>query len=204
MRRATFFVSVYCLFTTMIGAQTLTEFGAASAGSVVGGASGKSVSDGINNIFGKLGQQTVRAAGTDAAPKKDASALTVAPGVARDVDTVVPAPPLPVGHSKVRPHAPELPVATNFDAPVPFAATTMADAMPLQPILPPPTMTPESLKRVTLGMSRREVLKLGEPSSRISMFDDGHMVETFSYRADGQRFGLVQVQDGIVAKVEAK
>lgn len=181
----------------------MTEFGAATAGSVVGGASGKSVSDGINSIFGKLNQQTVRAAGTDPAPKKETSALTVAPGVARDVDTMVPAPPISGGHAKAK-SAAALPVASNFDAPVPFAPATMMDAMPSQPIPPPPSMTPESFKSVTVGMQRADVLKLGAPSSRVSMSDDGHLMETFSYRADGQRFGVIQVQDGVVAKVEAR
>lgn len=206
MRRGTLYSFVFLSVTWQIAglahAQTMTEFGAATAGSVVGGASGKSVSDGINSIFGKLNQQTVRAAGTDPAPKKETSALTVAPGVARDVDTMVPAPPS-AGHAKAKP-APALPIATKFDPPVPFAPASLADALPSPPLPPPPSMTPESLKRVTIGMHRAELLRLGDPSSRVSMFDDGHLVETFSYRADGQRFGRIEVQDGIVAKVEAK
>ena len=47
------------LFITAIScAQTLTEFGAVAAESAVGGASGKSVSNGITAIFGKVDQQT--------------------------------------------------------------------------------------------------------------------------------------------------
>ena len=65
-------------------------------------------------------------------------------------------------------------------------------------------MTPESLKQVTVGMSRADVLKLGDPSSRVAMFEGGHMVETFSYRVDGRRFGIVRVQDGAVAKIDAQ
>jgi hypothetical protein len=195
-------------------AQNMTDFGAATAGAVVGGASGKSVSDGLTAIFGKVDQQTVKAAGKetstksdgaksdrDTAVKKDAPALTVSPGVARDVDTGVPPPP------PVRPIArqePTLPVAANFVTPPPFAPSTMADALPLAPIPPPPTMTPESLKQVSVGMSRADVLKLGDPSSRIAMFEGGHMVETFSYRAEGQRFGIVRLQDGAVAKIDGQ
>jgi hypothetical protein len=51
-------------------------------------------------------------------------------------------------------------------------------------------------------MTRAEVLKLGDPSSRIAMFEDGHMTETFSYRAGGQRFGRLQLQDGAVVKID--
>lgn len=190
----------------------MTEFGAAVAGSTVGGVAGKSVSDGITSIFGKVNQQTVKAAGKETAAKetaakgitanKDAPTLTLAPSVARDVDTGVPPPPPPAGH--LMRQASALPVAANIGGPVPFAPSTMADALPLAPIPPPPAMTPESLKQVTVGMSRAEVLKLGDPSSRVAMFDDGHMVETFSYRADGQRFGMVRMQDGAVAKIEAQ
>lgn len=187
-------------------AQTMTEFGAAAAGSALGGANGKSVNDGISNIFGKLNQQTAKAAGKETAPKKDAPAPVVAkdvtPSVTRDIDTGVPPPP-PLAHSGARQES-TLPVAANFVTPVPFAPSTMAEALPLVPIPPPPTMTPESLKQVSLGMSRTDVLKLGDPSSRIAMFEGGHMVETFSYRADGQRFGIVRLQDGAVAKIDAQ
>ncbi len=184
----------------------MSEFGAVTAGTVIGGASGKAVSDGINTIFGKVNQQTVKAAGkeTDAkkavAAKKDLPALTVSPPVAHDVDTGVPGPPPLVGHSFPR-QEPALPVATNFVPDVPFSPATMTDALPAQPIPPPPVMTPEALQQVTVGMSRAEVLKRGDPSSRVAMFEGGHMVETFSYRANGQRFGAVRVQDGAVASI---
>jgi hypothetical protein len=222
LRRTTLFLAVPLfaigsLSVATLFAQTMTEFGAAAAGATVGGASGKSVSDGINGIFGKLNQQTVKAAGKETPAKKETPALketetkvtatreapvlTLSPSVARDVDSGVPAPP-PVHFA---PHqAPPAPVAANIPPPIPFPASTMADALPMQPIPPPPTMTPEGLKQVTVGMSRNEVLKLGDPSSRVAMFDDGHMVETFSYRADGQRFGVVRMQDGAVAKIETK
>lgn len=183
------FSFVFGLNTGIAKAQTMTEFGVAAAGSAVSGTSGKSVGDGIANIFGKVNQQTAKAAGKDI--------------TGRDVDTGVPPPPPPAGHPVAR-QEPTLPVAANFMPPVPFAPFTMADALPSAPIPPPPTMTPESLKQVTVGMSRAEVLKLGDPSSRVAMFEDGHMVETFSYRADGQRFGIVRMQDGTVAKIETR
>jgi hypothetical protein len=192
------------------GAQTMTEFGAATAGSVVGGASGKSVSDGINSIFGKVNQQTAKAAGTEAAPKKkEAAAPAAAPAVAPSATTSAATGmdagvPLPPPARTIERQAPSAPLAANIMQPPPFVPGTMADALPSTPIPPPPTMTPESLRGVTIGMSRAEVLKLGDPSSRIAMIEDGHMVETFSYRANRERFGFVKVQDGSVAKVEVK
>ena len=50
----------FLLINAFAFAQNLTEFGAVAAGSAVGGASGKSVSNGINAIFGKVDQQTAK------------------------------------------------------------------------------------------------------------------------------------------------
>ena len=52
----------FLLINAIAFGQTLTEFGAVAAGSAVGGASGKAVSNGINAIFGKVDQQTAKAA----------------------------------------------------------------------------------------------------------------------------------------------
>jgi hypothetical protein len=202
-------IALLLLLGGMAGAQTMTEFGAVAAGSAVGGAGGKAVSDGINNIFGKVGQQAVKAAGKESAAskQKETPALTVGPGVARDVDTGVPAPPPEAGHAAVgrRPAAPVPPVnAASVAVPVPFTPATLADAIPSEPIAPPPVMTPEALQQVTPGMSRADVLKLGVPASKIAMFEDGHYSETFSYRAEGQRFGIVRLQEGTVVAVETK
>ena len=203
-------IALILLAGGMAGAQSMTEFGAAAAGSTVGGASGKAVSDGINNIFGKVGQQTVKAAGKESTASKEAKetkeppALAVAPAVARDVDTGVPAPPPEAGRPVVRKATVAPPALNAANDPVPFSAPTIADAMPAQPIPPPPTMTPEALKQVTSGMSRADVLKLGDPASKIAMFEEGHYVETFSYRAGGQRFGRVRLQDGAVVTIEGQ
>ena len=55
-------------------AQSLTEFGAAAAAGATGGAAGKSVSDGIDKIFGKVNDQTKAAAKTDPSQQKTAPA----------------------------------------------------------------------------------------------------------------------------------
>ena len=112
--------------------------------------------------------------------------------VASNVDTSVPPPPpLPVTAPARKVAAEPSALYNPWDAP--FALFTMADALPANPLPPPPTMTPESFRQVSAGMTRAEVLKLGDPSSRIAMFEDGHMVETFSYRAGGQRFGAAAI-----------
>ena len=88
----------FLLINAIAFGQNLTEFGAVAAGSTVGGASGKSVSNGITAIFGKVDQQTAKAAAKE--PKKEkepqAEALKVAPGSAhRRRPGGVPLPPRP-------------------------------------------------------------------------------------------------------------
>jgi hypothetical protein len=34
------------------------------------------------------------------------------------------------------------------------------------------------------------------------MFDDGHLVEIYSYHENGQRFGAVRLSDGAVSSIE--
>src|SRR6266853_1870576 len=91
--------------------QTLTEFGAVSAGSTVGGASGKSVSNGITAIFGKVNEQTTKAAG-----KKEESAppaLKLGPGLPKEDAGGVPLPPpLSSGRSLTAPQLPSVAQAT--------------------------------------------------------------------------------------------
>src|SRR5580765_1290948 len=82
------------LFITAIAfAQTMTEFGAVAAGSAVGGASGKSVSNGITAIFGKVDQQAAKETKKEKEPQPEA--LKVAPGSPVADPGSVPLPPAP-------------------------------------------------------------------------------------------------------------
>jgi hypothetical protein len=187
------------LFITAISfAQTMTEFGAVAAGSAVGGASGKSVSNGINAIFGKVDQQTARAAKETKREKEpQVEALKVAPGAPVADPGGVPLPPAP-------------PVKRSAPAPVPVAQyvppseiariSSWADVAPTLP--PPAVMSPEDLRSVSTGMTRADVLRLGVPSSKITMFEDGHVVEQYSYHQNGQKFGGLKLTDGVVSSVQ--
>ncbi len=71
------------------------------------------------------------------------------------------------------------------------------------PALPPPAvMSPEDLRSVSLGTTRADVLKFGAPSSKITTFDDGHVVEIYSYHQNGQKFGGLTLTDGVVSSVQ--
>src|ERR1700722_3157158 len=83
--------------TTPAFAQNLTEFGAVAAGSTLGGAGGKPVSNGISAIFGKVDHQTAKAAGKETTNENElqAAALKADP-------SGVPPPPSPTVKSNTR------------------------------------------------------------------------------------------------------
>jgi hypothetical protein len=189
----------FLLITAITFAQNLTEFGAIAAGSTVGGASGKSVSNGITAIFGKVDQQTAKAAAKE--PKRETEpqteALKVAPGTPQADPGGVPLPPGP----PVKRAAPAPRPVAQFVVPAEIARiSSWADVAPVLP--PPPVMSPENLRSVSLGATRSDVLKLGAPSSKITMFEDGHVVEQYSYHQNGQKFGGIKLTDGVVSSVQ--
>ncbi|MSV34731.1 MAG: hypothetical protein EXQ47_03935 [Bryobacterales bacterium] len=184
------------IFAGVAFAQNLTEFGAAAAVGSVGGASGKKVTDGLTAILEKVEQQTAKAAKSDKTPVEPA--LELAPGVVRDETGGVPLPPPPAGRRSLTP--PQLPLAKLL-LPAEIAESFVATT----PVLPPPPeMSREGLQNVSAGMNRADVLRLGAPASKITMFENGHLSETYSYRQQGQKVGTVRLTDGAVAAVEVQ
>jgi hypothetical protein len=210
-------------FAGGMSAQSLSEFGAAAAGGATGGAAGKKVSEGITAIFGKVDKQTADAA----KQTKPTAAKTAAPAVASAApsaptasSTIIPSPPKPAktlvkkaekddGYSLVPPPPPIRRVAIGkpLETPVRMVAQApVAAAVPAAPIPvpPPPPVTSEDLRRITPGINREDLLKLGAFASRITMVDDGHLAETFRYTSNGLTVGVVRVNDGVVAAVELR
>jgi hypothetical protein len=188
---------------TSLYGQAIMDATAAAAGGIAGGAAGKKVNDGLNKVLGNVATQTAKAAG-DAktkpvavvqAPPTVAAApaaplLEVGPGVPKSGG--VPLPPVPHG------------VAVQKPAPAPVPPPVLI-AEPPPPPPPPPEATAEDLKNVAAGTNRDDLLKLGAPASRITMFDDGHLQETFRYYAHGPNgdtpIGVVRLVDGSVSSV---
>jgi hypothetical protein len=210
--------------------QTMTEFGAAAAAGTVGGAAGKGVSDGVTSIFGKLDQQTKAAAKQDPdKAKQQQASVTSAPQAtvssatpsAAPQSAPVPTPrPRPTSKSTlppariasasrldppVVPDPPALPSHRVVSKPAPPPARPVAEFVPIvPPPPPPPEMTTDQLKSIVAGAKREEILKLGVPASRITMFDDGHLLEIYSYTAKNTTFGVVRLSDGAVSRVELR
>jgi hypothetical protein len=182
----------YILISGALWGQSMVESAAAAAGGSVGGVAGKKVSDGLTRIFNKIDKSAAKAAETPAPAKKAvtpepvAPLIQVSPGVPKEERISVPPPP-PVRHAAVARPKPAPVRAPTYLAPIPPP--------------PPPDVTAEELKTVTAGMRRDDVLKLGMPSARITMFDEGHLIEIYDYASNESMVGAVHLKDGMVASV---
>jgi hypothetical protein len=178
--------------------QALTEVGAAIAGTSVGGVAGKKVSEGITNVFQKVEATAQKAVKTDKTPEvtvqKGAVLQVGSAGVVKD-HSLVPPPPPPVRRAAVVPPPP--PVASA-------ASPSYVQPIPVLAPPPPPHATPEDLQTLASGTNRSEVLKLGAPASRITMYEDGHLVEIFRYQSRESTFGVVRLSDGAVSNVQLR
>ena len=171
--------------------QGLTDAAAVIGGSSVGGVAGKNVGAGVSAIFAKVGGTTDKVAKTGVEkPKEKAGAvLEVGPGgVVKD-------------HSLVPPPPPKKVVAA-VPPPPPLVRPTPPVVQPVVVTPPPPVATPDDLKTLADGTPRADVLKLGAPASRITMFDDGHLVEIYRYQTREATFGIVRLRDGSVSSVQ--
>ena len=184
--------------------QTMTEAGAALAGSTIGTAAGKKASEGITSIFEKVNQTTAKAAATSGKENKGKPLLEVGPGVPTGIPAgasketkadltgdvpVIPPPPPPIKAHVSR-------VAPRTPPPVPVA--------PVEPPPPAPQATPADLQTLALGTGRGDVLKLGVPVARITMFEDGHLLEIYRYSTGDISFGAVRLTDGLVSSVQVR
>jgi hypothetical protein len=177
--------------------QALVEHSAAAAGATIGTTAGKSLSNSMDRIFGNMEENTVHAAGvTKKEEKKKEQALSAETGSAQaDADDAA----SPNGTSKsARSRSRRAKAAARTET----AATAPLIAIPAPP---PPPKEPalEDLLNVKTG-TKEEALtaSLGRPSSRISIPDDGHLLEILRYTAGGQLLGVVRVDNGAVVSVQ--
>lgn len=65
-----------------------------------------------------------------------------------------------------------------------------------------PEVTADDLKKVAAGMRREDLLKIGEPAGRMTLDEDGHLIEIYQYSAKGAQIGTVRMTDGVVSSVK--
>ena len=198
MRRVVTPFSMLLVVAGLAWSQALTDAAGIVAGGSIGGAAGKKVSEGLTSVFQKVDATTAKAAKTGKADEKPAEKaektkdgkpfLQVGPGgVVKDHSLVPPPPPRRV--AVVPPPPPQI-------APLATIRQTLA------PLPPPPVATSDDLRTLAGGTARADVLKLGAPASRITMFDDGHLVEIYKYQTHDTSIGEVRLSDGSVSSVQ--
>lgn len=135
-------------------------------------------------------------------PKAPAEEAAVAPPPRGD--DVPPPPALPGRPSIAAKPAP----APVLSAAAPVRPVPVAPPPPPPPVVIPP-VTLEDLQKIAPGMARRDVLRIGQPASRITMFEDGGLLEIYSYRTRDPQFGdrtigTVRLNDGTVSGVQLR
>jgi hypothetical protein len=179
-------------------AQSMAEHAAGLTGATVGTAAGKSVSDGITSIFGHVDQ----AASLAAEPKPAKKAVGTPP-------VAIPFAPDRVADITARPMIPARPPAAPYvrraerTRPAPEAPAAL-DAIALPPDEAPakePNLA--DFENVKTGAPGAEVLAaLGAPAARITIPEQGRLLEIFRYSARGQLLGTIRLENGQVVSVE--
>lgn len=196
------------LLVTGIQAQSLSEHAAAAAGATIGTAAGKPMSNAITKIFGQVDNDTKKAANqkvdTKAQPKPSPAATpSPALGIVSPDQPV--SPHASVGEPRRRPaSAPvsEYRQTTTVNPPVVAPIAAVPIVVPEPPRKEP---TREQLASVKIGATASEVLKaLGPPESRVTIPDDGHLLEICQYWAKGKQLGTVRLDNGQVITVETR
>jgi hypothetical protein len=200
MRHVWMVLLMLCTVAGLAWSQSLTETAGAIAGGSIGGLSGKKVGQGVSTVLQKVDMVAGKAAKTGKAQEtpvqkapdtRSGTVLQVGPGgVIKDHSLVPPPPPVRRAAVAVPPPPPPPPL--------------LALIQPI-PVLPPrPVVTPDDLRALASGASRVDVLKLGAPASRITMYDDGHLLEIYNYQAQDNTFGVVRLKDGSVSSVQLR
>jgi tetratricopeptide (TPR) repeat protein len=94
-------------------------------------------------------------------------------------------------------------VAGSVKSPSLPAPREVSARSPLPPA--PREASADDLRKVTVGTSREQLLKLGYPDGRVTMDDDeGHLIEIYQYSAHGVGVGTVRLRDGAVFSVQIR
>ncbi len=191
------------LLVTGIQAQSLSEHAAAAAGATIGTAAGKPMSNAITKIFGQVDNDAKKAANQKADTKPQPKSPTTT-STTPALGAPSPGQPLssqPSNETYRRPtRAPvsEYSQPTTANLPVVVAPIVVPEPPHKEP-------TPEQLASVKVGATASEVLSvLGPPESRVTIPDDGHLLEICQYWAKGKQLGTVRLDNGQVITVETK
>jgi hypothetical protein len=181
--------------------QALVDHAAAAAGASIGATAGKPLSNGITAIFGKVDDTTAQAAKKPAEKDKDKaekskpekpSALGSAPSASASGPSTPSSRPQRASSSR-----PSRRVVQSSSWPEPVVYTQVPAPVAKEPAL-------QDLLNVQIGTKEQDCIAgLGTPSSRISIPEEGHMIELLRYTAQGRLLGTIRVDNGQVVNVLA-
>jgi hypothetical protein len=186
-----------------IQAQSLSEHAAAAAGATIGTAAGKPLSNAITKIFNNVDDNAQKAAKNPSKPltKPESETKSAKPPATGAI--VNAGPPVSGGgsgstqpSSGSRRRTPRSESAVNE----PVAPPTFT----IVPIAPPVKQaSAEELALIKVGTTEQElVAALGRPYSRITIPEEGHMLETYQYRANGKPLATIRLDNGQVVTIE--
>ncbi len=181
-------------------AQSLAEHAAAASGATIGTAAGKPLSNALTKIFGQTDTATKKAASADTKPVRmqdpdsPPPVLQVAPqGGAASMPSIGESAPSRHGGFAPRPTARQY-VSVNPPAAVAYVP---------EPPRKEPTL--EEFAAIQVGATEKELFTaLGQPESKVTIPDDGHLLEICQYWSKGKQLGTVRVDNGQVVNVESR
>jgi hypothetical protein len=185
------------LLVTGVQGQSLSEHAAAAAGATIGTAAGKPLSNAITKIFGQVDNDAQKAAGVKAEPKKPVKAPV--PDTAASPDLAL----KPSGQSAPSSSEPRRRTTSSAAPRAAYLPVTATPTIVQEPARREPTA--EELANVKVGATESDVLAaLGQPESRVTIPDDGHLLQICQYWANGQPLGTIRLDNGQVVSVEPK
>jgi hypothetical protein len=195
------------ILVTAAQAQSLAEHAAAASGATIGTAAGKPLSNAITKIFGQTDTATKKAASAPSTIKtpgksevESAPLIHAAPqgdgGSLPSMGGYTPGGSAPSRHGGFAPRRVEAEYA-SINPP----AEVIAPAP--EPIRKEPTV--EELASIQVGATEQEmVITLGQPESKVTIPDDGHLVQICQYWSKGKQLGTVRLDNGQVVNVESR
>lgn len=179
-----------------VQAQSLAEHTAAASGATIGTAAGKPLSDAITKIFGQVNSDAEKAARNPSKPLTKPKSETPAAKIPDLGVSASSGPAASGGRSASRHRAPHS--ESTASVPMPEQRFTI---VPVEP--PVKQATAEELALIQIGTTEKDlVAALGQPTSRITIPEEGHMLETYQYRANGKPLATIRLDNGQVVTIE--
>ena len=186
-------------------AQSIMEHAAAAAGATAGTAGGKVMSNVLDSVLGKAAATgaevhapTAKQPVTKVEPAAN-PATAVSPSAPAHTDagaSVAPAAGLGTGRTTLRRHTG---VKRDFQNTAFENSDQRLSARAYAETQPP---SPDDFSKVKEGSPRQDVFAaLGTPSSRVTIPDDGHLIEIMSYSEGRRRLGTVRLDNGQVVSI---